>query len=112
MFSCFKKFKILVEKESDYSIKSLRTYREGEFCSNDFNEFCEDHGIKRLLMMLRSPQQNGVVERKNRIINMARNILETKKMPKKFWNEAIDCAIYLSNRCHIKSLNDITPQEA
>jgi hypothetical protein len=63
-------------------------------------------------MMLRSPQQNGVVERKNRIINMARNMLETKKMPKKFWNEAIDCAIYLSNRCHIKSLNDITPQEA
>jgi hypothetical protein len=43
---------------------------------------------------------------------MARNMLKTKKMPKEFWIEAVDCVIYLSNRCHIKSLNDMTPKEA
>jgi len=43
---------------------------------------------------------------------MARSILKTKKMPKEFWIEAIDCAIYLSNRCHTKCLNNMTPQEA
>ena len=55
MFSCFKKFKALVEKESGYSIKSFRMDMGGEFCSNDFNEFCEDHGINRLLTVPRSP---------------------------------------------------------
>jgi hypothetical protein len=35
-----------------------------------------------------------------------------EKMPKHFWVEVIDCAIYLSNRCPTKSLNDMTPQEA
>ena len=55
MFSCINKFKTLVEKEIGYSIKSFRTNNEGKFCSNDFNEFCKDHDIKRLLTMLRSP---------------------------------------------------------
>jgi transposase InsO family protein len=64
VFSFFKKFKVLVVKESGYSIKLLRTDKGGEFYSNNFNKFCEDHGIKRLLMVPRSPQQNGVVERR------------------------------------------------
>jgi hypothetical protein len=46
VFSYFKKFKILVEKKSDYSIKSLKTIG-GEFCSSNFNEFCEYNGIKK-----------------------------------------------------------------
>jgi hypothetical protein len=58
----------------------------------------------------RSPQQNGVMERKNiSILNMVISMLKTKKMPKEFWVKAVDCAIYLSNRCPIKSLNDMTP---
>jgi hypothetical protein len=43
---------------------------------------------------------------------MARSMLKMKKMPKEFWAEAIDYAIYLSNRCPTKSLNGITSQEA
>ena len=44
--------------------------------------------------MPRSPQQNGIVERKNRsILNMVRNMLKTKKMLKEFWVKAVDCAI-------------------
>jgi hypothetical protein len=39
-------------------------------------------------------------------------MLKTKTMPKEFQAEAVDCVIYLSNRCPTKSLNDITPQEA
>jgi len=50
-----------------------------------------------------------VVERKNiSILNMARNMLKTKKIPKEFWDEVVNCAIYLSNRCLTKSLNDMT----
>jgi transposase InsO family protein len=39
--------------------------------------FCEDHGIKRKFSVARTPQQNGVVERKNiTIIEMEKNMLK------------------------------------
>jgi hypothetical protein len=50
-----------------------------------------------------------MVERKNRsILNMARSMLKTKKMPKIFWVEVVNYVIYLSNRCPIKGLNGMT----
>jgi transposase InsO family protein len=83
----------------------LRSDRGGKFTYNEFKEFCEASGIHRPLMVLRSPQQNGVVKRKNwTILNMARSMLKTKRMPQEFWAEAVDCARYLSNRCPTKSL--------
>jgi len=63
-FVAFKNFKALVEKESGYVIKALRFDRGGKFTSKEFNEFCEKHGICRPLTVPRSPQQNGVAERK------------------------------------------------
>ena len=63
-FELFKNFKMLVEKESGYSLKALRTDRGGEFTSKLFDDFCEAHGIRRFLTVPRSPQHNGVVERK------------------------------------------------
>nr|GEU39751.1 retrovirus-related Pol polyprotein from transposon TNT 1-94 [Tanacetum cinerariifolium] len=73
----------------------------------------KDNGIRRFLTAPYFPQQNGVVERKNRtILNMVRSMLKTKKMPKEFWAEAVDCAVYLLNRCPSMSLHNKTPQEA
>ncbi|GJT45378.1 zf-CCHC domain-containing protein [Tanacetum coccineum] len=70
----------------------MRLDRGREFLSKEFNKFYEDNGIKRFLMTPYSPKQNGVVEGKNRtILNMVRSILKTKKMPKEFWAEAVDC---------------------
>lgn len=72
VFGVFKKFKAVVEKESGYKIKAMRSDRGGEFTSNEFQEFCEANGIRRPMTVPRSPQQNGVAERKNRtILNMA-----------------------------------------
>ncbi|GAA0173738.1 transmembrane signal receptor [Lithospermum erythrorhizon] len=103
----------MVEKESGYEIKALRTDKGGEFTSNEFNKYCEDHGISRPLTVPRTPQQNGVAERKNRtILNMVRSMLKNKKMLKEFWTEAVSCAVYLSNRSFTKSLKNVTPQEA
>jgi transposase InsO family protein len=78
-FKYFKKFKVFVEKQSGYCIKSLRSDRGGKFTSNEFKEFCEANGIRCPLTVPRLPQQNGVVERKNMtILNMARSMLKTK----------------------------------
>jgi hypothetical protein len=43
---------------------------------------------------------------------MVRSMLKSKNMPKEFWAEAIDCAVYLLNRYKTSSLENITPQEA
>jgi len=56
----------MVENEMDSRIKCLRSDNRGEFTSNEFMDLCSKHGIKRQLSVARTPQQNGVVERKNR----------------------------------------------
>ena len=46
VFENFKKFKAFVEKESGLVIKAMRSDRGGEFTSNIFQKYCEDHGIR------------------------------------------------------------------
>ncbi|KAL2251589.1 UNVERIFIED_CONTAM: Retrovirus-related Pol polyprotein from transposon TNT 1-94 [Sesamum indicum] len=109
----FKKFKSLVEKERGYEIKALRSDRGGEFTSKEFNHFCATNGIRRPMIVPGSPQQNGMADRKNRIIlNMARSMLKEKHMPKEFWAEAVSCAVYLTNRSPTLNVRNRTPQEA
>ncbi|KAH9782617.1 hypothetical protein KPL71_008982 [Citrus sinensis] len=71
------------------------------------------NGIRRLLTVSRSPQQNSVAERKNRtILDMARSMLKSKRLPKELWAEVVACAIYLSNRSPTRSVWGKTPREA
>ncbi|KAK2970863.1 hypothetical protein RJ640_022305 [Escallonia rubra] len=94
-------------------IKAMRSDRGGEFISKEFKAFCEENDIRRPLTIPYSPQQNGVVKRKNRsIVKMTRSKLKSKNLPKEFWAEAVDCAVYLSNRSPTRSVWNQTPQEA
>jgi len=61
----FKIFKAMVENQTSLKLQCLRSDRGGEFTSGEFIDFCEKHGIRRQLFAPRTPQQNGVVERKN-----------------------------------------------
>ena len=98
VFTAFKKFRALVEKESGYFIKAMRYDKGGEFTSKEFKEYYEDHGIHRSLTVPYSSQQNGIVERKNRsVLDMARSTLKTKKILAELWVEVVDCAVYLLN---------------
>ncbi|KAK2994443.1 hypothetical protein RJ640_001259 [Escallonia rubra] len=56
VFSTFKRFKALVEKQSGYQIKAMRSDRGGEFISKEFKAFCEENGIRRPLTIPYSPQ--------------------------------------------------------
>ena len=64
-FNKFKIFRKMVENESDMKIKCLWSDKGGEFTSDEFLDYCEKHGIKRQYAASRTPQQNGLVERKN-----------------------------------------------
>lgn len=112
-FDCFKKFKALLENESGCHIKVLRTDRGGEFTSEEFNVFCEENDIRRELSAPRTPQQNGVAERKNRtVVEMARSMMTACNLPKKLWAEAVATAVYLLNISPTKAVMNQTPYEA
>lgn len=70
-FESFKVFKKMVEKESGFKLKCLRLKYGGEFTSNQFEDYCEQHGIRRQYSSTRTPQQNGVVERKQELCLMS-----------------------------------------
>ena len=56
------------EKKSRHSIAKIRSDHSGEFENEDFNEFCLESGIQHSLFTPRTPQQNCVIGRKNKII--------------------------------------------
>jgi hypothetical protein len=66
VFNKIKEFKALIENLSERKIKILRSDNGGEYTSKEFVSFCRDVGIKRELTTPYNPQQNGVVEWKNR----------------------------------------------
>ncbi|GJW88831.1 ribonuclease H-like domain, reverse transcriptase, RNA-dependent DNA polymerase [Tanacetum coccineum] len=112
-FDTFKEYKSTVEKELRTTLKMLRTDRGGEFTSNEFTQYCKENGIARQLTAPYSPQQNGVVERRNRtIMSATRCMMKATNMPQNFWAEAVRHAIYILNSVPTKALEDITPYEA
>ena len=54
-YGCFKTFKELVENEKRSRIKCLRSENGGEFTSDEFNKYYEEHGIKRQFSVARTP---------------------------------------------------------
>nr|GEW40725.1 putative ribonuclease H-like domain-containing protein [Tanacetum cinerariifolium] len=59
------------------------------------NQFCEMKVIMREFIIARTPQQNGVAERKNRILTeAAMTMLADSKLPTIFWAEAINISCY------------------
>ncbi|KAL8112473.1 hypothetical protein AgCh_019977 [Apium graveolens] len=112
-FEAFKRFRAKVEKGTKAKIKTFRTDRGGEFISKSFNAYYEEAGITRQLTAPYSPQQNGVVERRNRtVVEMARSFLKEKSLPAIFWAEAVRYSVYILNRLPTRALSRVTPYEA
>ncbi|GJW17054.1 putative ribonuclease H-like domain-containing protein [Tanacetum coccineum] len=83
-----------------------------EFKNKDVIEFCGSKGIKREYSNARTPQQNGVAERKNRtLIEAARTMLADSFLPNTFWAEAVSTACYVLNRVLVTKPHNKTPYE-
>jgi hypothetical protein len=86
------------QNEFRLRIKKIRSDNGTEFMNSQIEGFLEEEGIKHEFSSPYTPQQNGVVERKNRtLLDMARTMLDEYKTPDRFWAEAINTACYSIN---------------
>ncbi|GJS72307.1 putative ribonuclease H-like domain-containing protein [Tanacetum coccineum] len=75
-----------IENQLNQKVKTIRSDNGTEFKNKDIIEFCGSKGIKREYSNARTPQQNGVAERKNRtLIEAARTMLADSFLPNTFW---------------------------
>ena len=70
-----------IEVDAKLSVRSIKTDNGTEFKNAVLNDFCTQKGISRQYSAPRTPQQNGVVERKNRtLVEAARTMLSESKL--------------------------------
>jgi hypothetical protein len=94
------------------TVRFIRTDNGTEFVNKHLNQFYESIGISHQKSIPRTPQQNGVVERRNRtLVEAARTMLIFSKAPLFLWAEAIAIACYTQNRSLIHPLHSKTPYE-
>ncbi|KAJ0941358.1 putative RNA-directed DNA polymerase [Helianthus annuus] len=110
VFSKFTIFYTMVQTQFKTNIQILRSDNGGEFINDSMKQFCQTKGIIHQTSCPHTPEQNGTVERKNRILlEMARALLIESSVPKSFWPEALATATYLLNRLPTKALDLKTP---
>nr|GFB16933.1 hypothetical protein [Tanacetum cinerariifolium] len=94
-----KKFIIEIENLVDKKVKVIRCDNGTNFKNSVLNDFCAMKGIRREFSVARTPQQNGVAERRNRtLIKAAKTMLADSKLPTTFWAEAVNTTCYVQNR--------------
>ena len=116
----FKIFRTEVEKQLGKVMKVVRSDRGGEYYGKHgdagqrkgpFAKYLEDSGIVAQFTMLRSPEQNGVAERRNRtLMEMVRSMISRTNLPGFLWGEALKTALYILNRVPTKAV-PLTPFE-
>jgi transposase InsO family protein len=100
------------QNEFELKVKKIRSDNGSEFKNLQVEEFLEEEGIKHEFSAPYTPQQNGVVERKNMtLIDMARMMLGEYKTPKRFWLETVNTACHAINRLYLHRLLKKTSYE-
>jgi hypothetical protein len=100
------------QNEFGLRIKKIRSDNRTEFKNSQIEGFLEEEGIKHEFFSPYTPQQNGVVEWKNRtLLDMVRTMLDEYKTPDRFWAEAINPACYSINRLYLHRILKKTSYE-
>ncbi|GJU11942.1 retrotransposon protein, putative, unclassified [Tanacetum coccineum] len=106
------KFLKMIQVRLKTPVRRIRTDNETEFVNQTLCEYYEKVGISHETSVARSPQQNGVIERRNyTLIEAARTILIYAKAPLFLWAEAVVTACYTQNRSMIRLRHGKTPYE-
>ena len=98
-FEKFKLFETEVENQKEKIMKMVHSDRGGEYFSNEFDSFCEKQVIIHKIFASFTPQQNGLVERKNiTLTDMINSILLNAKLLNNLWGEALLVTYHVHNR--------------
>jgi hypothetical protein len=112
VFEHFQLLALRLNNEHPNCLKVIRSDNGTEFRNASFDKFCREHGIDQQFSAPCVPQQNGVMERKNRtLVEMARTMLNEHETPRHFWADAISTACYISNQIFLRSILHLTPFE-
>ncbi|GJT01347.1 retrovirus-related pol polyprotein from transposon TNT 1-94 [Tanacetum coccineum] len=105
-------YKSWVMASSNSPVIIIRTDNGTEFKNQILKEYFDSVGISHQASSVRTPQQNGVVERRNRtLVEAARTMLIFSRAPLFLWAEAIATACYTQNRSIIHRRFNKTPYE-
>jgi hypothetical protein len=100
------------QNEFGLRIKKIRSDNGTEFKNLEIKGFLEAEGIKHEFSSPYMPQQNGLVERKNRtLLDMARTMLDEYKTSDRFWAEAVNTTCYAINRLYLHRILKKTSYE-
>nr|GEZ99473.1 hypothetical protein [Tanacetum cinerariifolium] len=93
-------------------VQRVRTNNGTEFKNKTLAKFFDEVGITQQFSAARTPQQNGVVERRNRtLVKAARTMLTFANLPSFLWAKAIATSCFTQNRSIIHKRFDKTPYE-
>ncbi|GJX12213.1 retrovirus-related pol polyprotein from transposon TNT 1-94 [Tanacetum coccineum] len=112
-FDQFEIFSKKIQNQLGCTIVSIRT-DHGKESDNEvqLGEFCNANGTTHNFSAPRTPQLNGVVERKNRTLQeMSRTMLNEQSLLQKFWCNAVDTSTYILNRILIRAILGKIPYE-
>nr|GFA72635.1 hypothetical protein [Tanacetum cinerariifolium] len=100
----------LVQRGLQAQVRVVRTDKGTEFLNQTLHAYFAAEGIQHQTSVARTPEQNGVVERRNRtLVEAARTILSAVKVPLFFWAEAIATACFTQNRSLVIARHEKTP---
>ncbi|GJS59040.1 retrovirus-related pol polyprotein from transposon TNT 1-94 [Tanacetum coccineum] len=103
-------FLTLVQRGLHAQVTTVRTDKGTEFLNKSLHAYFAKEGIRHETSTARTPEQNGVVERRNRtLVEAARTMLSAAKVPLFFWAEAIATACFTQNRSLIIPRHEKTP---
>jgi transposase InsO family protein len=110
--ACFKKFAKRAQNEFEIKLKKIRSDNGKEFDNTNIEAYYDEVGIKHEVSATYTPQQSGIVERKNQtLITLARTMLDEYNTPEALWAEAINIACYASNHLFLQKFLGKTPYE-
>nr|GEV00557.1 integrase, catalytic region, zinc finger, CCHC-type, peptidase aspartic, catalytic [Tanacetum cinerariifolium] len=106
------KFLRMIQVRLKVPVRRIQTDNGTEFVNQSLRDYYEEVGISHETSVARSPQQNGVVERRNRtLIEAARTMLIYTQAPLFLWVEAVATACFTQNRSIIRLQHGNTPYD-
>ena len=101
---------IFIKNHFKSTVKFIRTDNAKELCDGAMVQLYHRFGIVNQKSCVKTPQQNGIVERKHHhLLETARALLFQYNLPKSFWGGCVLCSTYLINRLPLSTLHNMSP---